>query len=116
MKMKKIVLAVTALVLLSGCSDNFGPSDRIFEETKKEVYRRIKDPESARFRDTFYAENSVGYTLCGEMNSRNGYGGYSGFEPFVGKTLFPTFFGKEIDDNGVRGDWKRCKNGTKFTW
>lgn len=44
----------------------------------------LKDSESARFRGFRQSkpENGV-WTLCGEVNAKNSYGAYSGFEPFL---------------------------------
>jgi hypothetical protein len=44
---------------------------------------KLKDPESATFRNVeFYSGGSVPVT-CGEVNARNSFGGYSGFERFI---------------------------------
>jgi hypothetical protein len=43
----------------------------------------LRDPESAKFRNVhFYSGGGVPVT-CGEVNARNGFGGYSGYERFV---------------------------------
>jgi len=46
----------------------------------------LKDSESARFRQIKHKPSgSRGiWTICGEVNAKNGYGGYAGYEPFVG--------------------------------
>lgn len=45
---------------------------------------RLKDAESARFRAIKQGPPKDGaWTLCGEVNAKNSYGGYSGFEPFL---------------------------------
>jgi hypothetical protein len=40
--------------------------------------RELKDPQSAQFRDVTIRDR----TVCGEMNAKNAYGAYVGFEPF----------------------------------
>lgn len=43
------------------------------------VRRMMKDPESAQFRNLEVKRGG----LCGEVNARNGFGGYVGFREFV---------------------------------
>ena len=44
----------------------------------------LKDPDSAKFRNLFKYVNSRGFTVvCGEINSKNSYGAYAGFERFA---------------------------------
>ena len=115
MKMKKLVLAVAALVLLSGCSDN--PRDPKFDEAKEKVLDRLKDPGSAQFHDTFYTGFSGWYTLCGYVNSKNSMGGYVGSQKFL-YWMGLIDFGRLADHPELSNDrrWKECQNGTKFTW
>lgn len=42
------------------------------------VTARLKDPESAQFR------NQAG--ICGEVNAKNSFGGYTGFKRFIAKS------------------------------
>ena len=52
-----------------GCSDHK-------EDASKEVVKgSLKDPQSAQF------QNLYGY--CGEVNSKNSYGGYVGFKKYI---------------------------------
>ena len=44
------------------------------------VKRRLKDPESAQFQNAFVSTSSV---VCGEVNAKNSFGGYSGFKRFI---------------------------------
>jgi hypothetical protein len=46
---------------------------------RKAVQNYLKDPESAKFRDL----QVNGVTLCGEVNARNTFGGYTGFQKFI---------------------------------
>lgn len=43
----------------------------------------LKDPESARFRNLRVAGYADGSVVCGEVNGKNSYGGYTGYQPFV---------------------------------
>jgi hypothetical protein len=48
------------------------------------VADQTRDPEAARFRRIFVVRNPLedNDTLCGEMNAKNAYGGYVGYQPF----------------------------------
>lgn len=47
-----------------------------------EIKKRLKDPESAQFRNSAFYDSRVP-VVCGEVNSRNSFGGYTGFQRFV---------------------------------
>ncbi len=54
------------------------------------VKGKLCDPNSAEFRKLNAYEPSEGVlVVCGEVNAKNGFGGYSGFEPFVWVPLGP---------------------------
>jgi hypothetical protein len=54
------------------------------EKVKTAVAKSLKDPESARFNSPFVAsKNSKGITVCGFVNAKNSYGGYTGDKPFL---------------------------------
>jgi hypothetical protein len=66
---------LSLLLVLAGCSQPTDP----FAAEKAIVLEGLKDPGSAQFR------NLKRYTrmVCGEVNAKNSYGGYVGFEPFL---------------------------------
>lgn len=67
------VVVVTVLCLgLVACG---GP----VSDAKKLVAYDLKDPSSAKFRET----KTVGPAVCGEVNARNAYGAYAGFKHFI---------------------------------
>lgn len=51
------------------------------EGFKQNVTRNLKDPESAKFRDVKL--NKAKTALCGEVNAKNGFGAFSGYQAFV---------------------------------
>lgn len=66
--MKKIFLIGVLGFGLVGCS-------KVEKESKEAILNTLKDPDSAQF------QNINGY--CGEVNSKNSYGGYVGFKRYV---------------------------------
>ena len=44
---------------------------------------KLRDPASARYRDVTYRRRQGLPVLCGEVSSRNGFNGYTGFQQFI---------------------------------
>lgn len=90
---------VTATLLLAGC----GSQD--IEKAKKAVASRLKDPESANFRNVEIYRDNGSVTVCGEVNSKNGFGGYGEYSRFMwdgeGEPIF-------------KSDWERMNAGWAF--
>lgn len=53
------------------------------ELAKKAVTGVLKDPGSAQFRNLYVVRLTKGMAVCGEVNAKNSYGGYTGFQHFV---------------------------------
>lgn len=54
--------------------------------TRERLLRELRDPGSAQFRNVQVLQanqGNRGYTFCGEVNSKNGFGGYAGFKRFI---------------------------------
>lgn len=93
---KAIVIVLGVLLLVGMCSgekrnqSNNKPSnnkptdfDYIYL-TKQGLEKRLKDPESAQFRNERVSRSSGNPVVCGEVNAKNGFGGFTGFEPYIG--------------------------------
>ena len=64
-----------------------GPDELLIEETKGLMRDRLKDPDSAKFRNIKVVDTPEGKFVCGEMNAKNSLGGYVGYKPFIGGFL-----------------------------
>jgi hypothetical protein len=53
-----------------------------FPSARKAITGILRDPDSAQFGKLFEG-NRGSRTICGEVNAKNGYGGYTGMTPFV---------------------------------
>ena len=77
---------------------------------KEAIISRLKDPDSAEFRNVYlnYGINNIPVT-CGEVNSKNSFGGYTGFQQFI-STGIPevSFLQSEAADFHIAWD-KMCK-------
>src|ERR1700722_5348609 len=55
---------------------------------QREVAEQLRDPPTVRFRNIHIAHGADGKDrVCGDVNSRNAFAGYSGFLPFVSDIL-----------------------------
>lgn len=77
--MKFAGLIVVALVAsLAGCSSG------VESKAKEAVAAQLKDPTSAQFQSLKVGKTSKGFAIvCGEVNAKNAFGGYTGFTSFV---------------------------------
>jgi hypothetical protein len=76
---------------------------------KAAAVAQLKDPQSAQFRD-LYVSDSIGigddgkdinvrtWYLCGQINAKNSYGGYTGFQRFAATPGGAIFEGTEKSD------------------
>jgi hypothetical protein len=97
--MKKIIVwAVTAAVLVSGGIFFLSKYDEWFKypALRDSVNSRMKDPASTQYRNE---RLTPGGWLCGELNSKNGNGGYVGFKRFVTKSASDAY----MEDYGYIG-------------
>ncbi len=73
---------------------------------KSSIKQRLKDPDSAKFRGMFFA-NNVAPVACGEVNSKNSLGGYTGYKRFVtGNQLDLTFVETDMGAGEFDKVWK----------
>jgi hypothetical protein len=52
----------------------------LIAQARERVKEILKDPDSAKFRTEFVGKDGA---VCGFVNAKNSYGGYSGFERYV---------------------------------
>ncbi|QKF52791.1 SPOR domain-containing protein [Pseudomonas graminis] len=85
-KTRLFVFSVSLIAIsLAGCDVS---QDMAVEKGKEMVASALKDPASATFGRVFMVENqTIGDShyglLCGEVNSKNSFGGFTGFRRFV---------------------------------
>lgn len=68
-----------ATAMLAGCE----PSVSEIDKAKDAVAEKLRDPSSAKFRNVKGGERRGLYSVCGEVNGKNAYGAYSGYERFI---------------------------------
>jgi len=68
------ILFISIIFTLSGCFS------KNISDAKDGLEKRLKDPDSVKYRNVQeYSENVV----CGEYNAKNSYGAYGGYETFI---------------------------------
>lgn len=61
------------------------------------VRSRLKDPDSAEFRNVgYYSGGPEGAAVCGEVNAKNSFGGFAGYERFVAMGPKTAFLESEV--------------------
>lgn len=54
------------------------------EKGKEAVLARLKDPDSAKFQNVYFNRSKADIPVaCGQVNSKNSMGGYTGFKHFI---------------------------------
>jgi hypothetical protein len=78
------------------------------DEGKKAVREKLRDPESAQFKDAFFHRGGAGVPMsCGLVNSKNGFGGYVGWTRYLsGGASETTFLESEMED-GFQDTWRQ---------
>lgn len=97
------------LFALCACGDSRSPEQRAADDraAKEPAYiavqenrirDKLKDPKSAEFRNVhvYYA---IAPVVCGEVNSRNSFGGMNGFQRFISGGDIQV-----LDENMARGE------------
>lgn len=58
----------------------------ITQKAKELIKTKLKDADSAKFQNVELKNNGI-KIVCGEVNSKNSFGAYSGFQRFVSSAL-----------------------------
>lgn len=74
---------------------------------EKNVLARLKDPESAKFRAQFVGVSGI---PCGEVNSKNSFGGYTGYQRYMASGGGLVFIESDMEPSEFEGAWlKLCR-------
>lgn len=109
-----VLMVISLAVLVTKCTRASGDPERkaaneaAMQEIKRQrlvrsfVARHLKDPDSAEFR------NQSG--LCGEVNAKNGFGGYTGYRRFMAANEDLVVFegGKQLTPAEFDEAWRRA--------
>jgi hypothetical protein len=51
--------------------------------TRERLKERLRDPEGTHYREVVATVGDHGVAICGEINLRNGFGGFVGYQKFL---------------------------------
>ncbi|UOA08117.1 hypothetical protein [Methylobacter sp. S3L5C] len=112
MKRIYVIIALVAAVLMSTAAAADKVTKKDFVSIENQIYilkHYLKDVDSAKFRDVFISRIESGYpVVCGEVNSKNSYGAYSGFTRFISSStenqegVWEMFCGNKIGSYKVK--------------
>lgn len=71
---------------------------------QRAVESRLKDADSAKFRNQFVGKSGV---PCGEVNSKNSFGAYNGFKRYIASGGGISVIEGEIPDEQFEASWQR---------
>lgn len=110
------IIAAAFLVIVSaavaGCGESAAQKEaRINVNLKilgeKYVKEMLKDPDSAQFQNQFIGIKGA---PCGEVNSRNSFGGYGGFKRYISAGKGATFLESDVNPAEFDASWRQiCK-------
>jgi len=92
MKVRTVMVYLCSVLWLAGCDKGPGKAstesseDRLIRMAKEAVTKNLKDPSSADFRNVRWVS---GGDVCGEVNAKNSFGGYAGFQRFSWTIIVP---------------------------
>ena len=107
-----ILLGAIATASIAGMEDAYdkttdGQKIGWMDRGKDLVKDKLKDPSSAQFRNVYFHRNKGQPPItCGEVNSKNGFGGYVGFQPFLSAGT-PEFTVLREDVSDFKNLWNR---------
>jgi hypothetical protein len=73
-----VIIAFPVIAVLS-----INPTSNVIGDAQVAVKATLRDPGSAQFLDLTSFGIASNRAVCGKVNAKNGFGGYSGFVPFV---------------------------------
>lgn len=69
------------LFAVSACQDRGKEPDEFVTKSENAVRKTLRDPESATFQ--IISSSAAENIACGQVNAKNGFGGYTGLQYFV---------------------------------
>lgn len=103
--MKRVFLLTAFLLAACGKPEDDGDLKAAFAASA------LKDPSSVQLRNV-QANDEV---ICGEYNSKNSYGAYGGFEPFVfNRSIKDLWLGDHDNAYSSSAFWKECPNAKEL--
>lgn len=108
--MIRYLTAIAAAITIAGCASQGVKVTELTDLTAAQraviedaIRLHLKDPELARFSNFKAGSAPEGTTVCGTVNAKNSYGGYTGGATFFGVLRGSVFTDIDIDEVGPKG-------------
>lgn len=69
------------------------------------IRARMKDPDSAEFRNSRFYSGGPAPAVCGEVNAKNSFGGFTGFERFIASGEDTAFVASDSTPSEFQTAW-----------
>ncbi len=109
----RIVVLSFIILLLSACDNEnkieySGARSELHLKADAEIHvrKKLRDPDSAEFSNLRVSSKGAADIVCGEVNSRNGFGGKSGKQKFISNGFNLSF----LEEKVVEGGWPELWN------
>jgi hypothetical protein len=100
---------LAGLVLLGAAPHQQQPNAVLIAKAKAQIEHKLRDPSSVQYRNIHVLPNTgEGARVCGEVNAKNGYGGYDGFTRFAYKATYDDVWFAEAGDSMFELYWAGC--------
>jgi hypothetical protein len=89
--MKSSTIALLALVAYSSAAyaESRPATKAQIELVREAMQERLKDADSAKFRNVRFGSGDNKGTICGDVNAKNSFGAYGGFVSFMAAYISP---------------------------
>lgn len=81
-------------------------NDLWMQKAQESVRAQLKDAESAEFRNVAIRNYKGAPLVCGEVNAKNSFGGYSGYQQFVFAGSMGTFLADHMKPGEMTKAWR----------
>lgn len=79
---------IAATLMLATATAQAAPPPPNARAIQQAVAAELRDPGAAQFRGIrVIATTEAGANVCGEVNAKNGYGGFTGWQPFFAEMI-----------------------------
>jgi len=83
-----ILIGLLSVTAIAGMEDSYNNTTDVkkiawMDRGMQAVKMMLKDPGSAKFQNVYFNQSGGVPMTCGEVNSKNSFGGYVGFQRFV---------------------------------
>ncbi|HEY1632800.1 MAG TPA: hypothetical protein VGF56_15895 [Rhizomicrobium sp.] len=114
------IIFVGLIFLLTSCDGKIDPVVDSQGKAEERMKAALRDPDSAKYSNVqafrMSGNGPVSYVFCGEVNAKNGFGGYTGNTGFVAGPALATLETTEQGDDAAAFEliWRNLCSQTNY--